>query len=90
MDECRDGTNTFYKCDKKGHFLKKCPMWRMNVVGNTTQTSFAPQQGQGNQRGLNVSLGGGTNQLYAMGSRHDLENSPNVMTSMLQVFSFLC
>ncbi|XP_055824404.1 uncharacterized protein LOC129892914 [Solanum dulcamara] len=45
---------------------------------------------QGLQSQSSVGTGGGTNRLYAMGSRQDQENSPNVVTGNIQVSSLDC
>ncbi|KAH0637918.1 hypothetical protein KY289_037833 [Solanum tuberosum] len=39
-------------------------------------------------RGATSSTGGGVNRLYAITSRHEQENSPNVVTGMIKVFAF--
>ena len=65
--------------------MNDCPTW-----GNRAQTSAPAQPARGNQKAATSGTGGGANHLYAMVNRQDQENSLDVVTGMLRVFSFDC
>ncbi|XP_055824428.1 uncharacterized protein LOC129892948 [Solanum dulcamara] len=57
---------------------KECP-----IGGNRAQHSTTAPSARGDQRGTTSGMRGGTNCLYAMDSRQDQENYPNVLTGMI-------
>ncbi|KAH0689359.1 hypothetical protein KY289_016717 [Solanum tuberosum] len=70
---CREGFTGCFKCGQSGHFMRESPKNR--------QDRAAP-------RGATSGTGGGTNRLYAITSRQEQENSPDVVTVMIKVFTF--
>ena len=70
------GMGNFYSCGKSEHMKRDCPMMKSQARENAqVQESFpnpdAPKK----------------NHFYALRSRDDQEESPNVVTGMLQVYS---
>ncbi|XP_069144343.1 uncharacterized protein [Solanum lycopersicum] len=67
--------NSFYGCGKGGQIVKECPNVRSQGKGNgqaqPSHPSFEAQK---------------SNHFYALKARVEYENSPNVVTGMLQVF----
>ena len=88
MGVCQEGTNSCYKYGQTCHFQNECPFRKQGDGGGRAQPPFVTPQNRGNQRGSTSGADRGTNHLYAMGSRQDQENSPDVVTGMLRVFSF--
>uniref|UniRef100_M1DN81 Gag-pol polyprotein n=1 Tax=Solanum tuberosum TaxID=4113 RepID=M1DN81_SOLTU len=85
--ECRDGSNNCFKCGQTGHSTRECPKNRQGNGGNKAQSfSVAPADGAA-PRGVTSGTYGGTNCLYVMASLQDQENSLDVVTSMLKLFS---
>ena len=85
LGECRSGRSECFRCGQLGHFQNNCPTW-----GNRAQNSVPPPPARGNEKAATSGTGGGTNRLYAMVNRQDQENSPDVVTGMIRVFSFDC
>ncbi|WMV40954.1 hypothetical protein MTR67_034339 [Solanum verrucosum] len=68
--------------------MRECPKNRQGNGGNKAQfSSFVPPDRTAPRRATS-SAGGGANRLYAITSRHEQENSPNVVTGMIKVFTF--
>ncbi|KAG5572032.1 hypothetical protein H5410_061798 [Solanum commersonii] len=55
--------------------------------GNKAQSSSVAPPDRATPRGATSVTGGGENCLYAITSRQDQENSPDVVTSMIKVFT---
>ncbi|KAH0689385.1 hypothetical protein KY289_016743 [Solanum tuberosum] len=75
-----------FKCGQNGHFMREC----------LKNKQVAPPD-RAAPRGATFDTGGGTNRLYAIASRREQEDSPDVVTGMIQVFilmfflnNFLC
>ena len=71
--DCLIGMKICFSCGKRGHKLRDFP----NLNGQN--------KGSGKTSGLNEALK--KNHFYALRSRVKQETSPNVVTSMLKVFS---
>ena len=78
MGECLVGTDKCFRCGKSGHKVMDFPIIKAKgKEGNQAQAS-----------GLS-SVAPKKNRFYALRSRGDQEDSPNVLTIMLQVFSII-
>ncbi|KAK4737891.1 hypothetical protein R3W88_001588 [Solanum pinnatisectum] len=77
-------------CKEEGHFLKECPKNRQGSgnQGNRAQSSSVAPLDRAAPRGATSGTSRGTNHLYAITSRQEQENSPNVVTGMIKVFAF--
>ncbi|KAH0641167.1 hypothetical protein KY285_037753 [Solanum tuberosum] len=87
---CREGSAGCFKCGQNGHFKRECPKNRQgNGNGdNRAQSSSVAPPDRAAPRGATSGTGGGTNLLYAINSRQEQEDSPDVVTGMIQVFDF--
>ncbi|KAH0711565.1 hypothetical protein KY289_007524 [Solanum tuberosum] len=85
---CREGSVGCFKCGQDGHFMRECPRNRQGNGGSRAPSSSVVPPGRTTLRGATSSSGGGANRLYAITSRHEQENSPNVVTGMIKVFAF--
>ncbi|KAH0724869.1 hypothetical protein KY284_000734 [Solanum tuberosum] len=79
-----------FKCGQEGHFLKECPKNRQGSgnQGNRAQSSLVAPPDKVAPRRATSGAGRGTNHLYAITSRQEQENSLDVVTGMIKVFSF--
>ena len=70
--------------------MKECPKSRHGSgnLGSKAQSSSVASPDRMVPRGATSSTGGGTNCLYAINSRQEQEDSPDVVTGMIQVFNF--
>ncbi|KAH0695075.1 hypothetical protein KY285_022172 [Solanum tuberosum] len=70
--------------------MKECPKSRQGSgnLGNRAQSSSVAPPDRMTPRGATSSTGGGENRLYAITSRHEQENSQNVVTGMINVLAF--
>ncbi|KAG5630834.1 hypothetical protein H5410_002551 [Solanum commersonii] len=59
----------------------------VSMRGRRAQASSAPPPGRTTPKGANLGTNRGLNRLYAISSFQDHESSPNVITSILKVFS---
>uniref|UniRef100_M1DXV4 Gag-pol protein n=1 Tax=Solanum tuberosum TaxID=4113 RepID=M1DXV4_SOLTU len=85
---CRDGSNGFFKYDQTGHLVRECPNNRQGNRGNEAQSSSVAPVNRGTLRGSTSGEGGDLNHLYAITSRQQQENSPDVVTGMIKVSIF--
>ncbi|KAH0632967.1 hypothetical protein KY284_035753 [Solanum tuberosum] len=78
-----------FKCGQEGHFMKECPKnWQGNGnQGNRVQSSSIAPLDRAAPRGATSCTGGGANHLYAITNRQEKENSPDVVTGMIKVFT---
>ncbi|XP_015068745.1 uncharacterized protein LOC107013320 [Solanum pennellii] len=79
-----------FKCGQEGHFIKECPKNRQGSGNqdNRAQSSSVAPPDRDAPREATSSTGEGENRLYAITSRHEQENSPNIVTCMIKVFTF--
>ncbi|XP_049391574.1 uncharacterized protein LOC125856005 [Solanum stenotomum] len=82
-------------CRKKskmtiGHLIRECLKNRKpsGNGGNKAQSSSAALTDRAAPRGATSGTCGGENRLYAITSRQQKENSPDVVTCMIKVFTF--
>ena len=70
--------------------MKECPknMQGSGNQGNRAQSSSVSPPDRVAPRGATSGTGGGANRLYAITSRQEQENSPDVVTGMVKVFAF--
>ena len=85
---CREGSIGCFRCGQNGHFMRECPKNRQGNGSNKAQSSSVVPPDRTAPRGATSSVGGGANRLYAITSRHEQENSLNVVTGMIKVFAF--
>ena len=98
---CRAGTKGCYWYGSPRHMIRDCPERPMGDIAQPTRSGVAssssvPPVGRGQQapmgRGRGVrgaaSSSGVQNRTYALGSRQDLEASPDVVTGTLSIFSY--
>ena len=87
---CLEGSTGCFKCGQNGHFIRDCVenMQGYGNSGNKAQSSSVAPPNRVAPRGATSGTGGGTNRLYAITSRQEQENSPNVVSSMINVFAF--
>ncbi|KAG5614458.1 hypothetical protein H5410_014282 [Solanum commersonii] len=74
----------------EGHFMKECPknMQGSGNLSNRAQASSVAPPDRMVPRGATSSTCGGANHPYAINSRQEQENSPDVVTGMIRVFDF--
>ena len=70
--------------------MRKCPNKKQGSSneGNKSQSSSIAPPDRVAPRGATSSAGGGTNRLYSLNNRQEHENSPDIITDMIQVFDF--
>ena len=88
--EFRDGQTCGFKCGKAGHFMKKCPKnsqcsWK---TGNRAQSLLVAPLDRAAPGGASSSTGEGPNCFYVITSHQEQENTPDVVTFMIKVFTF--
>ena len=66
----------------------ECPKNRQGNGGNRAQSSSVAPPDRVAPRGATSGTGGGTNRLYVINNRQEQEDSPDVVTGMIQVFDF--
>ncbi|XP_049399683.1 uncharacterized protein LOC125863690 [Solanum stenotomum] len=87
---CHEGSIGCFRCGQSGHFMREYPKNRQgsrNLSSRAQASSVAPPDRMV-PRGVISSMGGGANRLYAINSRQEQEDSPDVVTGMIRVFDF--
>ncbi|XP_055800338.1 uncharacterized protein LOC129869728 [Solanum dulcamara] len=82
LEECREGNNGGYKYGQVVYFQRECPTW-----GNKSHCSTTAPLARGNQRGTTSGMGRGVNRQYAIGSRQDQENTPDIVKGKTNVIA---
>ncbi|XP_015068911.1 uncharacterized protein LOC107013535 [Solanum pennellii] len=87
--DCRNGQIGCLKCGQEGHFMRECPKNKQvgGNPGNRAQSSSASPPGRASPKGATYGTGGGTNRLYALNNCQEQENSPDVVTGIIKVFT---
>lgn len=87
---CNGSFNGFLKCGHNVHFMKEFPKNRQRNGnrGNKVQSSSTTPLDRDSPRGATSGTGDGENHLYVITRHQDQENSPDVVTGMIKVFSF--
>ncbi|XP_015054758.1 uncharacterized protein LOC107001101 [Solanum pennellii] len=88
---CREGSTDCFKCGQTGHFMRECPKNKQGGSngGNIAQSSLVAPQDWVAPMGTTSGVGGRIIRLYDSHNRQEHENSPDVVTSMIQVFDFI-
>ncbi|KAG5572887.1 hypothetical protein H5410_062653 [Solanum commersonii] len=88
-NKCHDGFTSCFKCGQKGHFMKESPQNRQGNgnQGNRAQSSSVSLPDRDATRRATSGTVGGSNNLYAITSHQEPENSPDIVTSMIKVFT---
>ncbi|KAH0698695.1 hypothetical protein KY284_012910 [Solanum tuberosum] len=78
-----------FKCAQEGHFMKECSKNQQGNgnQGNRAQSSSVAPPDKASPREDTSGTGGGANRLYPITSRQEQENSPDVVTGMIEVFT---
>ncbi|KAH0715889.1 hypothetical protein KY284_008794 [Solanum tuberosum] len=87
---CREGSTGCFKCGQNGHFMRECLKNRQGNGngGNRAESSLIAPLDRVAPREATSGTSGGTNRLYAINSHQEQEDSPDVVTGMIQVFDF--
>ncbi|KAK4724589.1 hypothetical protein R3W88_027368 [Solanum pinnatisectum] len=88
--KCRDGQSGCLKYGQEGHFREECFKNRQGSGNhdNRAQSSSVAPPDRAAPKGATSGIGGGANLLFAITSLQEQENSPDVVTSMIKVFTF--
>ncbi|XP_015078461.1 uncharacterized protein LOC107022337 [Solanum pennellii] len=78
VGECLVGTDNYFGCGKSGHKVRDCPMDKAQGKKNNQSQASGPSSDAPKK-----------NCLYSLCSRGDQEDSPNVVTGILQIFSII-
>ena len=86
--ECLLGSNVCYRCGKPGHQIRDCRVKDENLqVQGAPKGQVAPNA-QGGQAQAKGGRAPRNNRFYALHGRQEDEETPDVVTDMLQVFNF--
>ncbi|WMV42012.1 hypothetical protein MTR67_035397 [Solanum verrucosum] len=88
--KCCDGSTGCFKYGQNGHFMRKLPKNRQGRCngGNKAQSSSMALPDRDALTGSTSRTGKGANCLYVSTSCQGQENSPDVVTGMIEVFTF--
>ena len=83
-----EGSTSCFKYDQTGHFMRECiKNKKINESGgNRAQSSSVCPPNRAAPRGDTFGTGVRTNRLYALNNLQEHENSPDVLTGMIEVF----
>ncbi|KAG5600328.1 hypothetical protein H5410_031698 [Solanum commersonii] len=86
---CCDGSIGCFKCRMSSHFMRECSKnkQRNGNEGNRAQFSSVAPPDRAAPRGATSGTNSGENRLYAITSRQEQENSPDVVTGLIKVFT---
>ena len=86
--ECLWGKNVCYRCGKPSHHSRDCRVKDPNLqVQGAPKGQVAPNA-QGGQAQVKGGQAPRNNRFYALHGRQEVEETPDVVTDMLQVFNF--
>ena len=79
------------KCGQKGHFMREYPKNKQGGenTGNRSKSSSVATQKNIAPRGATSGTSGGANQFYVVTSIQEQENSPNVVTGTIKLFTLM-
>ncbi|XP_004250791.2 uncharacterized protein [Solanum lycopersicum] len=87
---CRKHLVGCFKRGQTGHFIRECP--KCNQIGcnggNRDQSSLVAPQDRVTTMGASSGTGRGTKHFYSLNNLKEQENSPDVVSGMIQVFDF--
>uniref|UniRef100_M1DKN3 Gag-pol polyprotein n=1 Tax=Solanum tuberosum TaxID=4113 RepID=M1DKN3_SOLTU len=81
----------YFKCVQTGHFMREFPKNKQGNgnEGNRAQSSSAALTDRVAPRGATSGIGEGVHLLYTITSHQEKEKSPDVVTSMIKVFTLM-
>ncbi|XP_049370631.1 uncharacterized protein LOC125835557 [Solanum verrucosum] len=87
----RSNVNRCFKFGQEGHLMKECPKNQQSNgnQGNIAQSSSVAPPNMVAPRGSTFGTGRGANLLYAITSRQEQENSPDVVTGKSSLLMFM-
>ncbi|XP_027772681.1 uncharacterized protein LOC114077200 [Solanum pennellii] len=86
----REGSADCFKCGHTGHSMKECTKSKLDGgnEGNRAQSSLVAPPDRSAPKGATSGTWKRLNCLYVITSRQEQENSPDVVTSMMKVFTY--
>ncbi|XP_049359574.1 uncharacterized protein LOC125824263 [Solanum verrucosum] len=86
---CHDGSTGYFKCGQEDYFMKEFPKNRQcgGNRSNRAQSSSVAPPDKASPREATSGIAIGENYLYAITSRQEQKNFPNVVTRMIKVLN---